>query len=369
MGLIWGAALFVFGVAGAIIIPVTARVVGDDVREWLPWITKRLVERAVSRLPEQERDRFEEEWWGHINELPGNLAKVHAAWGCLSASKAINHIALSGDTTGLDSIAKVIQRVEDVTISLFVLSLTLPLILTISIWIKLDSRGPVLLKQKRRGANNMPFDLLKFRSMHVEYSDGVNHQLTRVGDRRITRVGKFLRMTGLDGLPQLMNVLRGELSLVGPQPLPLDAGAASVSYARAISEFRPLRSWARTSVKPGITGWARVNGWRGEATTIEEIKRRVEHDLYYLKYWSLTFNLLILVRTVFYVISRANDGPPTSASKNHKGSKTSLTSFLYNSIVCLINLVLSIACMYGLFAVLILAIAFLLRIFCSLLYL
>ena len=102
MGLIWGTLLFVLGVAGAIIIAtVTARVVGDDVKEWLPWITRRLVELAVSRLPEQERDRFEEEWWAHIDDLPGNLAKVHAACGYLSASKAINHIAQFGDTTAL----------------------------------------------------------------------------------------------------------------------------------------------------------------------------------------------------------------------------------------------------------------------------
>ena len=106
MGLIWGTLLFVLGVAGAIIIPVTARVVGDDVKEWLPWITRRLVELAVSRLPEQERDRFEEEWWAHIDDLPGNLAKVHAACGYLSASKAINHIAQFGDTTRIEEVAR-----------------------------------------------------------------------------------------------------------------------------------------------------------------------------------------------------------------------------------------------------------------------
>jgi lipopolysaccharide/colanic/teichoic acid biosynthesis glycosyltransferase len=178
---------------------------------------------------------------------------------------------------------------------------TLPLMLVIALSIKLDSRGPVLFKQKRLGANNLPFNLLKFRSMYVEHTDPLGHQLTRAGDPRITRVGRFLRMTSMDELPQLINVLRGDMSLVGPRPHPLAASAAGVSYARAISDY-PIRH----RVKPGITGWAQVNGWRGETTTIEQIRQRVEHDLYYIENWSLTFDLLILGRTVFAVLSRAN---------------------------------------------------------------
>ena len=100
----------------------------------------------------------------------------------------------------------------------FVCSLTLPLMLVIALCIKLDSRGPVLFKQKRLGANNLPFDLLKFRSMYVEQTDPLGHQLTRAGDPRVTRVGRFLRMTSMDELPQLINVLRGDMSLVGPRP-------------------------------------------------------------------------------------------------------------------------------------------------------
>jgi hypothetical protein len=209
MGLIWGTVLFVLGVAGAILIPVTARVVGDDVKEWLSWITQHLVERAVSRLPEEERDRFEEEWWAHINELPGNLAKVYAAWGCLCASKAINHISLAGDTTRIE---EVIRRVIEVTISFFLLIYLLPCMLVISILIKLDSRGPLLFKQKRLGANNVPFYLLKFRSLHVEVP---GRQLAKAGSPSVTRVGRVMRAVSLDELPQLLNVLRGDMSLVG----------------------------------------------------------------------------------------------------------------------------------------------------------
>jgi Undecaprenyl-phosphate glucose phosphotransferase len=201
----------------------------------------------------------------------------------------------------LDEVAALVKRIEDMVVAGFCLLVTLPPMLAIALCIKLDSRGPVLFRQKRLGANNLPFDLLKFRSMYVEQTDPLGQQLTRAGDPRITRVGRFLRMTSMDELPQLINVLRGDMSLVGPRPHALAASAAGISYARAISEY-PIRH----RVKPGITGWAQVNGWRGETTTIEQIRQRVEHDLYYIENWSLTFDLLILGRTVFAVLSRAN---------------------------------------------------------------
>jgi Undecaprenyl-phosphate glucose phosphotransferase len=201
----------------------------------------------------------------------------------------------------LDEVAALVKRIEDVVIAAICLLITLPLMLAIAVVIKLDSRGPALFRQKRLGANNLPFDLLKFRSMYVEQTDPLGHQLTQAGDPRITRVGRFLRMTSLDELPQLINVLKGEMSLVGPRPHALAASAAGVAYARAISDY-PIRH----RVKPGITGWAQVNGWRGETKTIEQIRRRVEHDLYYVENWSLSFDILILGRTVFAVLSRAN---------------------------------------------------------------
>jgi exopolysaccharide biosynthesis polyprenyl glycosylphosphotransferase len=201
----------------------------------------------------------------------------------------------------LDEVAVLVKRIEDVVITFICLLVTLPLMLVIALSIKLDSRGPVLFKQKRLGANNLPFNLLKFRSMYVEQTDPLGQQLTRTGDPRITRVGRFLRMTSSDELPQLINVLRGDMSLVGPRPHPLAASAAGMSYARAITEY-PIRH----RVKPGITGWAQVNGWRGETATIEQIRQRVEHDLYYIENWSLALDLEILGRTVFAVLSRAN---------------------------------------------------------------
>jgi Undecaprenyl-phosphate glucose phosphotransferase len=201
----------------------------------------------------------------------------------------------------LDEVAALIKRVEDVMVASSCLLFLLPLMLLIALAIKLDSPGPVLFRQKRLGINNLPFDLFKFRTMYVEQTDPFGHQLTRAGDPRITRVGRFLRRTSMDELPQLINVLKGEMSVVGPRPHALAASAAGVSYARAIIDY-PIRH----RVKPGITGWAQVNGWRGETTTIEQIRRRVEHDLYYIENWSLSFDFLILGRTVLAVLSRAN---------------------------------------------------------------
>jgi Undecaprenyl-phosphate glucose phosphotransferase len=201
----------------------------------------------------------------------------------------------------LDEVAAVVKWIEDEVIAFFCLLVALPAMLLIALFIKLDSPGPVFFRQKRLGVKNQPFDLLKFRSMYVEQTDPLGNRLTRAGDPRITRIGRFLRRTSMDELPQLINVLRGEMSLVGPRPHPLAATAAGVSYARAVSEYL-----IRHRVKPGMTGWAQVNGWRGETTRIEQIRRRVEHDLYYIENWSPGFDLLILMRTLFIVMSREN---------------------------------------------------------------
>jgi Undecaprenyl-phosphate glucose phosphotransferase len=201
----------------------------------------------------------------------------------------------------LDEAAAVLKRLEDIVIALICLLFTLPLLLLIALCIKLDSPGPVFFRQKRLGANNLPFDLLKFRSMYVDRTDPLGQQLTQADDPRITRVGRMLRRTSMDELPQLINVLRGDMSLVGPRPHALAAKAAGIPYAHAIGDY-PIRH----RVKPGITGWAQVNGWRGETVTIEQIRRRVEYDLYYIENWSLPFDFLILGRTVFAVLSRAN---------------------------------------------------------------
>jgi Undecaprenyl-phosphate glucose phosphotransferase len=201
----------------------------------------------------------------------------------------------------LTDVAVVMKWLEDKMITLFCLIAALPLMMIIALAIKLDSHGPVLFRQKRFGVNNRTFDLLKFRSMYVEQTDLLGNQLTKADDVRVTRVGRFLRRTSMDELPQLINVLRGDMSLVGPRPHALAASAEGVCYAHAVSEYL-----IRHRVKPGMTGWAQVNGWRGETTRIEQIRRRVEHDLYYIENWSLGLDCMILARTIFIVLSRQN---------------------------------------------------------------
>jgi Undecaprenyl-phosphate glucose phosphotransferase len=176
------------------------------------------------------------------------------------------------------------------TLALILLS---PILLITAIAIKLDSRGPALFKQKRYGFNNELIEVYKFRSMYVDQCDATASKLTTKGDPRVTRVGRFIRKTSIDELPQLFNVVfNGNLSLVGPRPHAIHAKAADRVYDEAVDGY-----FARHRVKPGITGWAQINGWRGETDTQEKIQRRVEHDLYYIENWSILFDLYTLLRT------------------------------------------------------------------------
>jgi Undecaprenyl-phosphate glucose phosphotransferase len=182
------------------------------------------------------------------------------------------------------------------------LFLALPVIAICAIAIKLDSKGPVFFKQKRYGFNNELIEVYKLRSMYVDQADEKAAKLVTKGDPRVTRVGRFLRKTSLDELPQLINVaIKGNLSLVGPRPHALHAKAANQLYDEVVDGY-----FARHRVKPGITGWAQINGWRGETDTSEKIQRRVEHDLYYIENWSVLFDLYILARTPFALFQTEN---------------------------------------------------------------
>jgi Undecaprenyl-phosphate glucose phosphotransferase len=174
-----------------------------------------------------------------------------------------------------------------------------PVMALTALAIKLDSRGPVLFKQKRYGFNNDLIEVYKFRSMRVETADATAAKLVTKGDPRVTRVGRFIRKTSLDELPQLFNVVAaGNLSLVGPRPHAVNAKAESRRYDEAVDGY-----FARHRVKPGLTGWAQINGWRGETDTHEKIQNRVEHDLYYIENWSVLFDLYILTRTPFALLN------------------------------------------------------------------
>jgi Undecaprenyl-phosphate glucose phosphotransferase len=196
----------------------------------------------------------------------------------------------------------VMKWLFDKIIGGLLLLLTLPVMAIVAIAIKLDSRGPVFFKQARYGFNNDLIEVYKFRSMYTDKADAGAHKLVTKDDPRVTRVGRFIRKTSLDELPQLINVvLKGELSLVGPRPHAVNAKAEARLYAEAVDGY-----FARHRVKPGITGWAQINGWRGETDTHEKIQKRVEHDLYYIENWSVLFDLYIVLRTPFALFKTEN---------------------------------------------------------------
>jgi lipopolysaccharide/colanic/teichoic acid biosynthesis glycosyltransferase len=164
-----------------------------------------------------------------------------------------------------------------------------PVLAVVAAAIKLDSPGPVLFRQRRHGYNNQTIEVFKFRSMKLENSDTFLQAVRN--DLRVTHVGRMLRNTNIDELPQLLNVLRGEMSIVGPRP---HATVHNEMFEGKISVFS-----RRHIVKPGITGWAQVNGYRGATDTFEKMQRRVEYDLYYIDNWSFLFDLRIMIMTLF----------------------------------------------------------------------
>lgn len=201
----------------------------------------------------------------------------------------------------IDGWSFIIKFIEDKVLALMALILLFPVMLVVALLIKLDSNGPVIFRQKRYGFNNQLIEIYKFRTMHVEAQDGNAETLVTRNDPRVTRIGNILRRTSLDELPQILNVLKSEMSMIGPRPHATQAKAAGRYYQDVVSEYTH-----RHKVKPGITGWAQVKGWRGETDTEEKIIKRVEHDLYYIDNWSLGFDLYILAMTVLVVFRGEN---------------------------------------------------------------
>lgn len=190
---------------------------------------------------------------------------------------------------------------EDKVIAGLGLLVFAPVILVIAILIKVTSKGPVFFRQPRFGFNNQPFHLFKFRSMYVDQQDISGAQRTQRGDPRVTPVGRFLRRTSLDEIPQLMNVLRGEMSIVGPRPHAVEMRVNDALYHERYSDYA-----SRHRVKPGLTGWAQINGSRGEVDTHEKARRRILLDLYYIRNWSLPLDLWIILCTAITVVTNRN---------------------------------------------------------------
>ena len=250
----------------------------DDVFILAPWSQTEVIDacltafmRVPARIslgPERVLDRFVD---AHIDKVG-----------------PITSLSLSGRPLNLLEITA--KRLFDLVGAVCGLILLSPLFAIVALLIKLDSPGPVLFLQRRYGFNREHFRIVKFRSM-TTMDDGREVKQATAGDARVTRVGRILRRYNIDELPQLLNVLRGEMSLVGPRPHAL---AHDQLFERRIALYA-----RRHNVKPGITGWAQVNGLRGEIDSPEKIRRRVEHDLYYIDNWSVFFDVWIIFLTVF----------------------------------------------------------------------
>lgn len=186
----------------------------------------------------------------------------------------------------------------DKAVAILALIVLSPVMVAAAIAIKLDSKGPVFFRQKRHGFNNELIEVFKFRSMYTDRQDLAASKLVTRDDPRVTRVGRLIRKTSIDELPQLFNVLKGDLSIVGPRPHALEAKAANKLYYEAVDGY-----FARHRVKPGITGWAQIHGWRGETDTVDKIMNRVNADLHYIENWSLLLDLYILVVTPISLIT------------------------------------------------------------------
>lgn len=257
---------------------ITARALRpDDVFIVVPWSEKGAIERCVDAFmnipvsiqlaPEHILDRFDAVAIAKI----GPMASLELSRPPLNAAEVLA------------------KRAFDTAAALFGLVLLSPLFLVVAALIKLDSRGPVFFLQRRYGFNQRPFRIIKFRSMTVLDDGHVVQQATK-NDVRVTRIGAVLRRWNIDELPQLMNVLLGDMSIVGPRP---HAVAHNRAFERTIALYA-----RRHNVKPGITGWAQVNGFRGETDTEDKMRARVEHDLYYIDNWSFLLDLRICFKTV-----------------------------------------------------------------------
>lgn len=254
--------------------------------------TNRIVDHIYLCLPLEKNGTFEE----ILCQLENVSAEIH--WvPDIHSLKLMNHrVSCVGDMPVLtltaspfSNLDQMLKSVMDKALASVILILLSPLMLFIALLIKLTSPGPIFFVQERHGINGRVFGCLKFRTMYLHREERGKLTQAREGDPRITPIGAFIRKTSLDELPQLLNVLKGDMSLVGPRP---HACAHNEEYKGEISRYM-----CRHLVKPGITGWAQVNGYRGETERLEKMESRIEHDLYYIRNWSIWLDLKILLLT------------------------------------------------------------------------
>jgi polysaccharide biosynthesis protein PslA len=257
----------------------------DEVYISVPWDMAPQVFKELQRLDHLA---------AHIYVLPSDAA---LAGQLLGASLRGDRLQLQIQDRPIDGWGHWQKRAFDVVVAGGMLAVLSPVMLLVALAIKLESAGPVLFRQRREGFNGRTFEALKFRSMYHDQSDAGAARQTSRRDSRVTRVGRVIRRTSIDELPQLINVLKGEMSIVGPRPHALQTMAEGKALYEAVSDYA-----ARHRVLPGITGLAQVNGLRGELDTIEKLKERVRYDIEYIEEWSLMRDIEILLRTLLLVI-------------------------------------------------------------------
>jgi Undecaprenyl-phosphate glucose phosphotransferase len=262
------------------------------------------IDSVVIALPWSAEARLH----GVLRRLKALSVDVHLCPENIAFTLAGSQLSLLGDLPTL-AMAKrplrrwdrVAKRAEDIVLSSIALLVFAPLLAFVALAIKLDSPGPALFRQRRHGFNNAEIEVFKFRTMRTDMGDATGGAQTKRHDPRITRLGGFLRKSSLDELPQLLNVLRGDMSLIGPRPHPVGMKTQELLCHEIVENYAH-----RHRMKPGISGWAQVNGHRGATDVPEQLLRRVEHDLFYIDNWSLVLDLKIICLTVVNVITSKN---------------------------------------------------------------
>jgi exopolysaccharide biosynthesis polyprenyl glycosylphosphotransferase len=242
----------------------------------------------------------------NINVLPADVRIAASASRLKLSPRAYSYVGnvpmLDLSDRPISEWGMVAKTVFDKVVAGAALVALFPVLALVALAVRLESKGPVLFRQKRYGFNNELIEVYKFRSMYADRTDHGAAKLVTKDDPRVTKVGRIIRKTSLDELPQLFNVLSGQLSLVGPRPHAVQAQADGRLYPDVVDGY-----FARHKVKPGITGWAQINGWRGETDTQEKIQKRVEFDLFYIENWSLWLDIRILAKTpASLVLNRDN---------------------------------------------------------------
>jgi polysaccharide biosynthesis protein PslA len=271
-----------------------------NLQDLIDHIRRGAIDQVIVALPWSAERRLQEV----VAELAITPVRIRLAPDLATFAFSQRPVVLLGDLpvmtlferpiSGFDQI---IKKVEDMVLGALFLLISAPVLILAAIAIKLDSPGPIFFRQDREGFNNQRFRIWKFRSMRTERCEADGITQARRNDDRITRVGRILRRTSIDELPQLFNVMSGEMSLVGPRPHAPSTKAGDRVFSEVVDHYA-----ARHKVKPGMTGWAQVSGWRGETDTEEKLLKRLEHDLYYIENWSVLLDLYILGRTVVTLV-------------------------------------------------------------------